>query len=521
MPGGQKTTMEPERQSAPPSKNLMRLLLAGFVFSSFLAMASLAYLALSHGRIVSLKKDLLSRADLQQAVIAQSDHGAAFPLYPHMNQKIGYALNPYLQEATLWGPPDQSAYPVNPLGLRGKPIRPPEDPVTRVLLLGDSGFFGWKLPEKEKLERHLEEKLRDLYPDLRFEVVTAALPGWNTINQKAFLEDHFHVLAPDIIVWSMFSNDVEDGNCAVPPGMLSSMFCPYDNAPAMHLDAWGHVPMPLARQRWEERVLAPIRSAQEKYQVPVLVCMIEEIYAPFWQTLLCQEPVAFPYFCLPSSIVGNRRWSVTEGDHHPGPWGNRQLTDAIAVMLSESGMAPSREYSNQEAQLLEQLRDVAVYAYSKKDVQAYYDRILGEWKEGIFEKTPMGEVSFGHIGFIPAEKQGEQSRMMQNRGALYLHVGKVDALRAHLIFELAESRTFAKRSVHLSVLNHLGEKQEATFVLQDGENDLVFPVPSIPEAFPVLEIRWQFDFNHSTGPLHWYSATFVDCFAESRSKPEI
>ena len=78
---------------------------------------------------------------------------------------------------------------------RQPPLAEVEGPEPRIVIVGDSRVFGWKLSDAERLQVALQDTLERIAPNQRFEVVTVALPGWNVDAEFNDREHHEGVLS--------------------------------------------------------------------------------------------------------------------------------------------------------------------------------------------------------------------------------------------------------------------------------------------------------------------------------------
>lgn len=106
--------------------------------------------------------------------------------------------------------PRELAYDVhiNALGLRGPEVAraPAGDP--RILVLGDSGTFGFYVGEEETLPARLQELLRRA--GIPAEVLNGGCGGWSIDSETQFLEERAVALQPDLVLVVYCSNDIDD-----------------------------------------------------------------------------------------------------------------------------------------------------------------------------------------------------------------------------------------------------------------------------------------------------------------------
>ncbi len=96
----------------------------------------------------------------------------------------------------------------NAQGLRTKEFRPKVEDEFRILLLGDSNYFGVGVNENQTIAAELEKNL-----SIRFSrpvsVYTLAIPGYNTVQELQLLRAYGSILQPDAIILGLFiGNDL-------------------------------------------------------------------------------------------------------------------------------------------------------------------------------------------------------------------------------------------------------------------------------------------------------------------------
>lgn len=180
-----------------PLRRLPRaLLLAGIALAIFFAL----------GEVVTRSFDLVDRLNgFPRRMFVASDE-----------PDLGYRLRPGL---------DTRARGVHVAtgsrGLRGPEVTTtPQPGVRRVLVLGDSVAFGFRLEHAETFPVRLEHEL-EARDDAWWEVLNAGVEGYNTTNQLAYLRTSLLDLAPETIVLVFNLNDYDFGPVMGPLGVLT------------------------------------------------------------------------------------------------------------------------------------------------------------------------------------------------------------------------------------------------------------------------------------------------------------
>ncbi len=276
----------------------------------------------------TLRAELLGRRELQERLLRPEANSQA--PFPHSVREIGFVLNPSLDE-TSWMTPG-NRYAVNSLGLRGPEIPARRPGVKRILLVGDSMFFGWQLPDEHTPGRRIMEHIREKGLGSEVEFITVALPSWNVTSERAFLDHHFDLLDPDYVIWSLLRNDLEDVPGAVPPGTLMA----WNSPQRLHQVPFGFqntllwdLAMPAIVARWDAN-LAAIQSFREHYGIPTAILW----WTPtprqrFLQWASQRNEFDLPKIVVPEGFRFDSRWVISNLDPHPTSWATRILAMGI------------------------------------------------------------------------------------------------------------------------------------------------------------------------------------------------
>jgi len=91
----------------------------------------------------------------------------------------------------------------------------------RILVLGDSVTFGHGSIYETTYPYLLEQALRRWRPDVDWQVWNAAVPGYNTTQELAQLEEVGPQFRPDLVIVGFFTNDITDNYAIERPGTLA------------------------------------------------------------------------------------------------------------------------------------------------------------------------------------------------------------------------------------------------------------------------------------------------------------
>jgi lysophospholipase L1-like esterase len=131
------------------------------------------------------------------------------PYSGNYNKKFGFRFSPNTEETIV---SEEFKYTVktNSLGFRSKEIAIKEKDEYRVLLLGDSFFWGTGVDEQNTISAYLELFSKRLHPSrLSLSVYNYAVSGYNTNQQLLVLRSFAQKVQPDHVVLGFFpGNDV-------------------------------------------------------------------------------------------------------------------------------------------------------------------------------------------------------------------------------------------------------------------------------------------------------------------------
>ena len=470
---------------------ILNVLLVVCSISFSTALVLVVYFVYQNGEIQSLKAELLSKNELQAELLKSQPLDQS--LFPHINKEIGYVLNPHMQDST-WHAPEGESYPINALGLRGPEIKRKEVGVTRVLLVGDSMFFGYKLREQEKLSHLLNKYTSQRLGDSeRVEFVTIALPGWNTRSEVAFLESHLRLLDPDVLIWWPIPNDIEDVAGAIPPGTLALWASPQaeDQTPfgglsLFHKRSVSEMPI-LARRKSDNWEL--IIGFHAKYDIPVLLMSV------MGMTTYPESDSFNPALVdLPMVYGKDKRWATSATDLHPTGWANHIIAMGILRKLIQLGNIPKIEFAPEDNPILQSFKD--------EEIRLSGERGNGPSKPNTWQwliQTPTqfdskeGNKSAGALYGI-----GHDGKMAR-AGTLFLR-DPGNSSRVILNIALPQGMDKYPGTAKFSIRNRNLEERHAIVTMDSESVEVTLAVPEPSENVPLYEISWLFDYSLCRGP---------------------
>ncbi len=148
---------------------------------------------------------VLGFGDIEEGNVGLTDAG--LPAWPEM------------RSISIGGEGEEPRTTYNRFGFRGEEWDVERVPGRRrIVMAGDSFGFGYGLSDDETLAAKLEGRLSDT------EVYNLSIPGLNTQQEAALLEQWVPKLKPDIVLLVVIQNDTEAAHCNRPisPGCLEA-----------------------------------------------------------------------------------------------------------------------------------------------------------------------------------------------------------------------------------------------------------------------------------------------------------
>lgn len=466
------------------------------------ALSLAAYIIWDKHQMASLKGSLLAQQQLQQALLAgqASDHAT----FPHLDPGISFVLNPGMDQVTWHTRPDVP-YRVNRIGLRGPDIAATASGVTRIALVGDSVLFGWKLREKEMLASLLQDITDRRLGVGKYEFVTIALPGWNTVDQDRFLRSHLGRIDPDYIIWSIIRNDLLDSAGVVPPGVLMSWNSPHKAQqqpfqflpPADLRDS----PAPAIMQRWLSN-LRRIDTFGREHAIPISLLWWRDRQRPLFDYVRSQLAVDLPVVFLPGHFrYDEDNWCVDYPDCHPTRWANERLALGLLDELVKQGVIEPLAWSEQEQAILDVFSAASLTTSSSAE-QIAFMREQALRVNNRYSPDGGDTVLFGV----------HQGRMGKNGILLLRQAG--DKLALHLTINTGTARPGPGQRIEISVHPAGGQIVAKTVNLPDGENKISLPLNGGAD-FDLYQVQWRFSYAECRSPTACFSAELLDARLQS------
>ena len=96
----------------------------------------------------------------------------------------------------------------NSLGFRTPEVRTnPAQDNFRIVYLGDSTTFGWRVPEHDRYSDVLQRVLESVCPGRQFETINLAIPGFSSFQARRTFETVGRSYNPDVVVVCVGTND--------------------------------------------------------------------------------------------------------------------------------------------------------------------------------------------------------------------------------------------------------------------------------------------------------------------------
>ena len=421
-------------------------------------------------------------------------------LYPHAKTAIGYVLNPFMKKGTLWAPKD-APYAINSWGLRGAAIGPKPPGRKRVVLVGDSWFFGWLLGDDDRLESHMRRVMKDAAVDF----VTVAVPGWNVRSEAAFLESRLSELDPDALLWEICPNDTWMIGAVIPPGGLSWGFSAQNTDLDVNAFTQINNPLPLMPyvvDRYREN-LAIMDGVRTAYGLTVLAAPVDMPQAD-WSFLVKESRRSPPAWFIPHVFRADRKGWISDVDSHPTPWMNERLALGYLSRLAAMGVITLPALDAERRAIVDEWERFNATVLSAEQVEAHVRRVMDQVPEAYTTEADLVQVAAG------VDRTGTMGR----RGLVYLRARSASP-KVAMEVEVGQYAARFSRELTLSVRSFARQETDATTRFSAAAQRVAVRVAA-PAAgsYPVYELMWRFNYDECPDPTRCASARLVSIRSE-------
>lgn len=335
--------------SSAPSARRWIALLTGLVLA-LAAAVSVLLLRLDRAPGQGLEDAATRRAVVDELV---RDSAGLFDVHP--DPDVGRILLPNLQGVDYKG----ATVSTNAFGLRedAYAIPKPAD-VVRVVFLGDSFVFGNGVAPDERMGAHLARSLeaRRGASGPRVECLHLGIESWNAVAESAYLRRQLDELAPDLVVWLLIANDLDDNMAVRGFGSLAELDVRHPDHvgvrvaisyPARLLGTgWNPLADGLdreSRHRFGELAEATraLFDVADRARVPCLLFANWADQNPVLRQALEGAGLAERATFLPAEFVTSREHWVSATDQHWNSAGHERFARLVHAAIVAQGLLPS------------------------------------------------------------------------------------------------------------------------------------------------------------------------------------
>ena len=120
----------------------------------------------------------------------------------------------------------------------------------RIIVLGDSVTFGHGTLDETTYPFLLEQRLEAWRPDITWEVWNLGVPGYNTGQELAYLEEVGQRYAPDLVVVGFYPNDLQNNTVVSRPSLVRRTLSGVQRAMQRHLYSYEFYKRVYLTARW-------------------------------------------------------------------------------------------------------------------------------------------------------------------------------------------------------------------------------------------------------------------------------
>lgn len=280
----------------------------------------------------------------------------------------------------------------NGMGLREERFaREKPEGVTRVMLLGDSYFYGFGVEADDRTGVHLHALLAPHCPTPRLEVLHVAISSWNIQSECAFLRRHLHAFRPDLVVQLAYINDLGDTSGVRGFGAMAR-FSPQAwtrgesaiqfNFPTGLYDTPG-ANLLLLGLDWEARTryaraaedLAELADAVERSGGEYLFVANWDRAAPLVRELLVPGLDADRVAFVATEFREDPDHWVTARDRHWNRLGHERFARGLFALIAERGLLPGFDYEPDPEARAQRERIFGLGDEGSRDLARYRERV--------------------------------------------------------------------------------------------------------------------------------------------------
>ncbi len=271
----------------------------------------------------------------------------------HPDSQVGRVLQSGLEDVDFAG----VALCTNRFGMREREYEVPKPAgLVRIVLLGDSFVFGSGVSADARMGVQLERMLQENGRTDRVECLHIGVPGWNLVNECAYLRRQLAWLEPDLVVQFSVRNDLNDSGGVRGTGTIWNVVphhrtradAPIGNTSSIHALGIRTFNFFAHGLDWESRS----RFWEAGQAVRTLAQAVEAsggkyLFVLNWGFL---QPVAFEHLAsglkpdqqvvLPASFATDPKMVLADDDRHWNAMGHRTIALLLASIMIERALLP-------------------------------------------------------------------------------------------------------------------------------------------------------------------------------------
>ena len=228
---------------------------------------------------------------------------------------VPYLLKPNL--GITWG---GGRIATDEFGLRNEHPAAKPQRVYRILTLGDSVTFGFGVDQKRSFPAVLQDLL-NTKGGQQYQVINAGIPGYNIADEGALLPALLARYKPDLVLWTLVSNDYDDSLGVDPEGRITQSNIDHV-IEAGFVANWGHNGKPyIDVEDFRRSMLPRVRAELEGRPQPISTAgsldawLSSHLYAWSFSRAKATALPAFPGTLKPTEAEILGRYTTADGHH--------------------------------------------------------------------------------------------------------------------------------------------------------------------------------------------------------------